>query len=143
VVAAYSSWVMPFLSFRSAPAQKALSLFEAMMSALVPPTPPSSLICCTCRLKSATSLFDKAFLFAGRSSSKTRTPPECGAGWCCTRIGEGSTDSHRFCVETCCRPGRIDCLSRRRMVNVVCLGFSKLIARRQFGQSSSAHLRRE
>ena len=39
---AYSSWVIPFLSLKSAPAQNALSVFDAIINALVEPVPPSA-----------------------------------------------------------------------------------------------------
>lgn len=79
-VCTYSSSVNPTRSFRSAPAQNALSDSEATTSARVGPLSPSAWMPSISWRSSASSCLLIALRAAGRFSEMMRMLPACGAG---------------------------------------------------------------
>lgn len=90
---AYSSGVKPALSFKSAPAQKLVSISLASIKALVAPVSPSLCILFTWWFSSASNCRDIAFRAAGRFNERMRMLPQFGAGTLVTFItGEGAVE---------------------------------------------------
>jgi hypothetical protein len=96
----YSSGDMPSLSFKSAPAQKALSDSLAKIKALVLPLPPSSCKPSTTPLSSLSSCVEMALRALGRSSDRTVIVPACGAGMLEILRADRSPEAYERC---CCR----------------------------------------
>lgn len=82
----HSSLLISFLSFKSAPAQKAESELLANTKALVGPFPCSALMASTWNRRAFRSSLEIAFRAFGRLRRRTRTYPDPGAGICCTLI---------------------------------------------------------
>ena len=96
----YSSGDMPNRSFKSAPAQKALSDSLARIKALVLPLPPSSCKPSTTPLNSLSSCCEIAFRALGRSSDRTVMVPACGAGMLEILRADLNADAYERCC--CC-----------------------------------------
>lgn len=76
----YSSGVKVRRSFRSAPAQNALSLSLARMRARVGPLSPSAWMDSTAWLSSASNCLEMALRVLGRFKDRILMLPACGAG---------------------------------------------------------------
>ena len=96
----YSSGDMANRSFKSAPAQKALSDSLAKIKARVLPLPPSSCKPSTTPLSSLNSWVEIAFRALGRSSDRTVMVPACGAGMLEILRADLSPDAYDRCC--CC-----------------------------------------
>jgi hypothetical protein len=76
-------------SFRSAPAQKLVSMSLAMINALVDPVSPSLCMLVIWWFSSASNCFEMALRAAGRLRERIRMLPQCGAGTLVTLMGDG------------------------------------------------------
>ena len=94
----YSSGVKVNLSFRSAPAQKASSLSEARINALVLPFPPSACRPSITPLSSDNSCLDKALRALGLFNDSTAMLPVCGAGTLLILIVDDKLVACRTCL---------------------------------------------
>jgi len=97
----YSSGDMPNRSFKSAPAQKALSDSLARIKALVLPLPPSSCKPSTTPLNSLSSCCEIALRALGRSSDRTVMVPACGAGMLEILRADLNADAYERCCWCC------------------------------------------
>jgi hypothetical protein len=77
---AYSSCVKVARSFKSAPAQKLVSMSLAMINALVDPVSPSLCMLVIWWFSSASNCLEMALRAAGRFRERIRMLPQCGAG---------------------------------------------------------------
>ena len=96
----YSSGDMPKRSFKSAPAQKALSHSLAKIKARVLPLPPSACKPSTTPFSSLNSFVEMALRALGRSSDRTVMVPECGAGMLEILRADLNADAYERCC--CC-----------------------------------------
>ena len=101
-IISYSSGDMPKRSFKSAPAQKALSHSLAKIKARVLPLPPSACKPSTTPFSSLNSFFEMALRALGRSSDRTVMVPECGAGILEILRADLSADAYERCCCCCC-----------------------------------------
>lgn len=91
------------LSFKSAPAQNAVSTLLPRTNALVGPLPFSARIDSTCCDKLLKSCLDNAFLASGLFNKRTRTCPDPAAGICCTFMTDPSALVPTINVRRDCR----------------------------------------
>jgi hypothetical protein len=119
LVQTHSSCVKVARSFKSAPAQKLVSMSLAKINARVEPFSPSLCMLLTWWCSSESNCRDIALRAAGRLRDKIRMLPECGAGTFVTlRAGVGALEYAHRCT------GRINSrvLDRSRRGIFACMG---------------------